>query len=59
MGWCTTQWKMQLFCVKTIEGGGGGGGGGGGHLGRQATFWFGTFVMLFSNTGHVVYHENT
>jgi len=29
------------------------------HFGRLATFWFGTFVILFSATGHVVRHENT
>jgi len=28
------------------------------HFGRLATFWFGTFVMLFSATGCVVRHEN-
>jgi len=54
---------MLLFCVKTIvkelckfeiarvkkkK-----------HLGRLATFWFGTFTMLFSATGCVVHHENT
>jgi len=48
MGWCTAQWKMRLFCGKTIvkesrkfelahlkkkkEGGGTGGGGGGGEV---------------------------
>jgi len=26
------------------------------HFGRLATFWFGTFVMLFSTTGCVVHH---
>ena len=58
--------KMLLFCVKTImkesrkdelahlkkkkkEK----------HFGRLATFWFGTFAMLFSATGCVVCHENT
>jgi len=29
------------------------------HFGRLATFWFGTFVMLFSTTGRVVRHEST
>ena len=29
------------------------------HFGRLATFWFGTFVMLFSATGRVVRNENT
>jgi len=29
------------------------------HFGRLATFWFGTFAMLFSATGCVVRHENT
>jgi len=29
------------------------------HFGRLATFWFGTFAMLFSATGYVVRHENT
>ena len=29
------------------------------HFGRLATFWCGTFAMLFSATGCVVYHENT
>ena len=29
------------------------------HFGRLVTFWFGTFVMLFSATGCVVRHENT
>jgi len=24
-----------------------------------ATFWFGTFAMLFHATGFVVHHENT
>jgi len=27
------------------------------HFGHLATFWFGTFVMLFSTTGCVVRHE--
>ena len=73
MGWCAAQWKMLLFCAKTIvkesrkfelarlkkkkknnkkkkkEK----------HFGRLATFWFGTFVMLFSTTGCVIRHENT
>jgi len=71
MGWCTAQWKMLLFCAKTIM-----------kesrkfelahlkkkkkkkkkkekHFGRLATFWFGAFAMLFSATGRVVHHENT
>jgi len=29
------------------------------HFGRLATFWFGTFAMLFSATGCVVRHEST
>jgi len=29
------------------------------HFGRLVTFWFGTFVMLFSATGCAVHHENT
>jgi len=29
------------------------------HFGRLATFWFGSFTMLFSTTGCVVCHENT
>jgi len=59
MGWCTAQWKMLLFCAKTIvkesrkfelarlkkkkkkEK----------HSGDLATFWFGTFTMLFSALG--------
>ena len=64
MGWCTTQWKMLLFCAKTIakesrkfelaclkkkEK----------HFGRLATFWFGVFAMLFSAIGCVFCHENT
>ena len=65
MGWCITQWKMLLFCAKTIlkesrkfelaclkkkkkEK----------HFGRLATFWFGTFAMLFSATRCVFRHEN-
>ena len=71
MGWCTAQWKMLLFCAKTIV-----------keshkfelaglkkkkkkkkkkekHFGRPTTFWFGTFAILFSTTGCVVCHENT
>ena len=66
MGWFTAQWKMLLFCAKTIV-----------kesrkfelarlkkkkkvkHFGRLVTFWFGTFAMLFSATGCVVRHENT
>jgi len=55
MDWCTAQWKMLLFCVKALmkesrkfE------------LAHQkkkkilavlATFWFGTFAMLFSAMG--------
>ena len=27
------------------------------HFGRLVTFWFSTFVMLFSATGCVVHHE--
>ena len=57
MGWCTAQWKMLLFCAKTIvkesrkfE------------LARlkkkEKHFWFGTFALLFSATGCVVRHEN-
>ena len=54
MAWCTAQLKMLLFCTKTIvkqsrklelphlkkkkEK----------HFGCLATFWFGTFAMLFS-----------
>jgi len=71
MGWCTAQRKMLLFCAKTIvkesrrfelahlkkkkkkkkkkEK----------HFGSLATFWFGTFAMLFSATGCVFRHENT
>ena len=73
MGWCTTQWKMLLFCAKTVV-----------kesrkfelarpkkykkkkkkkkkekHFGRLATFWFGAFAMLFSAIGCVFRHENT
>jgi len=29
------------------------------HFGCLATFWFGTFVMLFSTTEGVVRHKNT
>jgi len=29
------------------------------YFGHLATFWFGTFAMLFSTTGCVVHHENT
>ena len=29
------------------------------HFGCLATFWFGTFTMLFSVTGRAVRHENT
>ena len=65
MGWCTTQWKMLLFCAKTIvkesrkfelarlkkkkEK----------QFGRPVTFRFDTFAMLFCATGHVFRHENT
>ena len=68
MGWCNAQWKMLLFCAKTIV-----------kdsrkfelarlkkkkkkkekHFGRLVTFWFGTFAMLFSANGCAVRHENT
>ena len=68
MGWCTAQWKMLLFCVKTIV-----------keshkfelarlkkkkkkkekHFGSQVNFWFGIFVTLYSATGCVVRDENT
>jgi len=57
MGLCTAQQKMLLFYAKTIvkesrkfelaclkkkkEQ----------HIGCLATFWFGTFAMLFSTTG--------
>jgi len=72
IGWCTAQWKRLLFCPKAIvkesrkfelaplkkkvkkkkkkkEK----------HFGHLATFWFGTFAMLFSATGCVVHHEDT
>ena len=71
MGWCTAQWKMLLFCAKTIVN----------esrkfelarlkkkkkkkkekekHFRRLVAFWFGTFAMLFSATGCVVHHVNT
>ena len=51
MGWCTAQFKMLLFCVKTtmkescnfevalLEERK--------HFGRLVTFCFGTFAMLF------------
>jgi len=29
------------------------------HFGYLATFWFGTFVIVFNATGCVVRHENT
>jgi len=29
------------------------------HIGRLATFWFGTFMMHFSATGCVVCQDNT
>ena len=29
------------------------------HFGRLATFWFGTFAMLFNATGCVVRHEHS
>ena len=67
MGWCTAQWKMLLFCAKSIA-----------kesckfelarlkkkkkkekHFGRLVTFWFGTFATLFSATGCIFRHENT
>jgi len=66
MGWCTAQWKMLLFCAKTIV-----------QVSRKfevarlkkkkkeknfghpVTLWFGTFAMPFSATGGVVGHENT
>ena len=69
ISWCTAQWKMLLFCAKTIV-----------kesckfelarlkknknkkkekHFGCLATFWFGTFAMFFSATGYGVRHENT
>ena len=67
MGWCTAQWKMLLFCAKTIV-----------kesckfelaylqkkkkkekHFGCLATFWFSTFTTLFSATGCIVRHKNT
>jgi len=67
MGWCTAQWKILLFCAKTIvkeshkfelahlkmkkKEGK--------HFGCHATFWFSTFAMPFSATGCVVHHENT
>jgi len=28
------------------------------HFGHLATFWFGTFAILFSATGRVIRHEN-
>jgi len=55
MGWCTAQWKMLLFCAKTIV--------------KESckfglarlkkkkkkkilvTFWFGTFTMLLAPLG--------
>jgi len=66
MGWCTAQCKMLLFYANTIlkeshnfelavwrrrkkEK----------RFGCLATFWFGTFAMLFCATGHIVCHENT
>jgi len=61
MGWCTTQYKMQLFCAKNVkesrkfelaceeEK----------HFDCLATFWFGAFAMLFSAIGCVFRHENT
>ena len=48
-GWCTAQWEMLLFCVKTIKK----------TFGRLANFCFGTFTMHFHATWHVVGHENT
>ena len=61
MGRCTAQWKMLLFCAKTIVKAS--------HkfelarlkketFWRLATFCFGTFAMLFSATGCVFRHEN-
>jgi len=63
MGWCIAC-KMLLFCVKTIikesnfelahlkkkkkKGK---------HFSCLATFWFGTFAMLFCATRHVVCQE--
>jgi len=29
------------------------------HFGHPATFWFGTFTMLFNTTGCAVHHQNT
>ena len=61
LGWCTTQWKMLLFCAKSIVKES--------HkfdlarLKSILAIWrpsgFGTFAMLFSTTGCVVRHENT
>jgi len=64
MGWCTAQFKMLLFCVKTTmkescnfelallnknkK-----------TFGRLVTFYFGTFAILFCTTGCVTRHENT
>jgi len=49
-GWCTAQWKTLLFCEEEEEEE---------DFGRLATFWFSTFMMLFSATGCVVHHEST
>jgi len=72
MGWCTAQWKMLLFCVKTIvkesrifwtspseEEEEEEEEEGRKTFGCMATFLFGTFAMLFSATGCVVHHEST
>jgi len=47
MGWCTAQWKMLLFCAKTIVKES--------HKLELAHLK----KMLFSATGCVVRHENT
>ena len=64
MGWCNTQCKKLLFCVKAIvkesrkfelaclkkkENKEK-------RFGHLAMFWFGTFVMLFWVRGHVLRH---
>ena len=71
MSWCTAQWKMLLFCAKTIMKES--------HKFELAClkkkkkkkkkkeeeretlviFWFDTFVISFSATGCVDCHENT
>ena len=60
---CTTQCKMLLFCARTktynlelahlkkVEEGN--------RFWHLATFWFGTFVMLFHTASSLVGHENT